>query len=269
MPTRQQYLKNQQIIAARLAVAYIPKVYAALHKQIGAAVKAVQERGVMAAQGNIHGDILGGDMAAVLLSLYADAAKQAAKKFRPTMKAGFGDNPDFIQAVIDYFKKYLLNKVVIKINETTTSFINSVLDEAVQKGWGVDETVKRLEETDIPQQRARVIVRTESVRAMNYAQLLAADQTNFEMDKEWLAVHDKRTRLSHSNHGGIDGEKVPLDMPFSNGLFFPGDPDGPAKEVIQCRCTLAYIARRDANGRLIRKSPDRLPLLGVNGGITT
>lgn len=34
----------------------------------------------------------------------------------------------------------------------------------------------------------------------------------------------------------MDGETVPIDAKFSNGLRFPRDPDGPADEVINCRC---------------------------------
>ena len=38
------------------------------------------------------------------------------------------------------------------------------------------------------------------------------------------------------DHRRMDGETVPIDAKFSNGLRFPRDPDGPADEVINCRC---------------------------------
>lgn len=279
MPSRNWYIRQQQISANRIASAYIPKVYAALWKQLQAAATAVRERGIVAAQGNIHGDKLGGDMAAVITSLYTDAATQALKRFKPTInkqsnkKSAFGDATDFVNGVLGYFKRFLLNKVVLPIQKTTEKYVNEVLDEALKEGWGVDEAVKRLEDTELAQERARKIVRTESVRAMNYTQLLAADEGDFEYDKEWIAIHDPRTRLSHSNHGGVDGEIRGLDEPFSNGLMFPGDPEGSARETIQCRCTMGYIARRDENGRLIRKQPhaQNLPLasrLTINGSVT-
>lgn len=54
--------------------------------------------------------------------------------------------------------------------------------------------------------------------------------------KEWISTHDARTRDSHAE---LDGEIVPVDERFSNGLMFPGDPQGHPSEVYNCRCTMA------------------------------
>lgn len=56
--------------------------------------------------------------------------------------------------------------------------------------------------------------------------------------KQWLAALDSRTRGSHRH---LDGETVELDAEFSNGLKYPGDPDGPGSEVYNCRCTLVPV----------------------------
>jgi len=56
-----------------------------------------------------------------------------------------------------------------------------------------------------------------------------------EMQKQWMATHDGRTRHSHRD---IDGETIPIEEEFGNGLMFPADPDGPPEEVYNCRCTL-------------------------------
>jgi hypothetical protein len=39
-------------------------------------------------------------------------------------------------------------------------------------------------------------------------------------------------------HAMVDGDEVPFDRPFSNGLMFPGDPSGSAENVINCRCQI-------------------------------
>ena len=54
--------------------------------------------------------------------------------------------------------------------------------------------------------------------------------------KRWLSVRDGEVREAHA--GVDDGEDVPLDEAFGNGLMHPLDPAGSAAEVVNCRCTL-------------------------------
>lgn len=259
MVTRSQYIRNQQIIQNRLIKMFVPKVYAALQSQIKHAVHAVQTKGIHAAQGNIHGSILNDEVGGVVTHLYHVAAKLAIRKYKPNKKA-FGATQDFIDAVIAYFKKYLLEKVIVPISQTTVDQIEAVLQEAITNGWGVDKTVKVLEDSPITKNRARLIVRTETVKATNFTQISAADMEDFEMEKQWIAVEDSRTRRSHS-HAGVDGERQNIDEPYSNGLMFPGDPNGSAAEVCNCRCTQGYFAKRDLNGKLIPKKTPPLDIL--------
>ena len=56
-------------------------------------------------------------------------------------------------------------------------------------------------------------------------------EMGIEIQKEWVCTHDDRTRPSHLE---LDGERRDLDEEFSNGLQYPGDPDGDPSE-----CTTA------------------------------
>jgi hypothetical protein len=54
--------------------------------------------------------------------------------------------------------------------------------------------------------------------------------------------------------------KVPLDKPFNVGgekLMFAGDPKGSAGNVINCRCSIAQVVRRDSNGNIMLSGPKR------------
>lgn len=259
MTTKEQYIRNQLIIRNRMTRLFAPRVYSALQSQIQPAVDAVNTKGIHAAQGNIHGDMLNNEIGVVVTDLYKVAAEQALKKYKPNIKA-FGVDLDLVSQVLEYFKKFLLEKVVLPISNTTRSRIDEVLQDAVRDGWTVDQAVKELEDTDILRNRAMMIVRTETVRALNFSQMAAADSEDVEMDKQWIAIEDSRVRRSHS-HAGVDGQRVAIDEPFSNGLMFPGDPTGSAKEVINCRCTLGYFARRDFEGNLIPKTTPPLNIL--------
>ncbi len=60
-----------------------------------------------------------------------------------------------------------------------------------------------------------------------------------------IVVHnstdDSRTRPTHH---AAEGQRVPVGAPFVVGGFelrFPGDPSGPANDVINCRCTMLLL----------------------------
>lgn len=253
MISRDTYIHNQEIIRRRMIKIFVPQVYAALQHQVKEATAIIRQKGLHAAQGNINGSILNSKIGEVVTHLYKSAAALAIRKYKPNKKAGFGENEDFIQKVLAYFHKYLLEKVVLPISRTTIDHIETVLQEAIRDGWSIDETVKTLEDSDITKNRALTIVRTETVKATNFTQMASADNENVEMEKQWIAVEDNRTRRTHS-HAGVDGERINLDDHFTNELLFPGDPEGEPEEIINCRCTLGYFAKRDLNGKIIMKN---------------
>ena len=87
------------------------------------------------------------------------------------------------------------------------------------------------------------IARTEGHRVNQQSTIdgmKAAKSKGADILKQWDATLDGNTRPSHQM---VDGEIKELDKKFSNGLLFPGDPSGPASEVINCRCTLLQRAR--------------------------
>jgi len=229
--TKERYIQNQRILQTRLMNAYYSKIVSALQVQIDHAKNYIRQKGVRAAQGNVASMPINAEVGKVIKQLYYSAAVMSAKKLVINKKAGFGANEDFIAEVMQYLEQYLLNKAVVPISQTMTDEIETLLREALSEGWSSEETVSRLDEEDIPKARARTIVRTESVRALNYTQLAAADNEFYEVDKQWIAIEDNRTRHSHSL---VDGEKRALDDQFSNGLMFPGDPEGGPEEVINC-----------------------------------
>lgn len=72
-------------------------------------------------------------------------------------------------------------------------------------------------------------------RADAYAR---AKSMGIGLRQEWQATYDTRTRHSHVM---MDGEQAEVGETFSNDLRYPGDPDGPPREVFNCRCTLVPV----------------------------
>jgi SPP1 gp7 family putative phage head morphogenesis protein len=170
--------------------------------------------------------------------------------FLETKYQTFGFNEEWVNMIISYFQRHLLEKAVIGVSNTTRERILNILSKATVEGWSNDKIVKELSDLTEIRGRARMITRTETVRAANYGTLIGADKYEYEVEKEWIAVLDNRTRHSHSN---VDGQRRDNSDTFSNGLQFPGDPNGGAAETINCRCSLAMVAKRDSRGRLIPK----------------
>lgn len=93
--------------------------------------------------------------------------------------------------------------------------------------------------------RATVVARTETMGALNVGRTDAfaavAAETGDEFEQIWLSTIDRRTRPSHRR---ADGQRTAVGQPFTVGgasLRYPGDPLGPAKEIIQCRCSSLLV----------------------------
>lgn len=119
-----------------------------------------------------------------------------------------------------------------------------------------------------PRWMALRIARTEVTAAANWAALEGAKQGKYKVAKEWIAIKDDRTRTfdrgDKFDHMEMDGVRVGLDDFFEQRgvqLLFPGDPNArpdaktTAAMNINCRCTIAIVPVRDANGRLILRNP--------------
>ena len=111
---------------------------------------------------------------------------------------------------------------------------------------------------------AKRIVRTEGHRVQQTSARdaqYAAKAKGADVLKQWDAVLDSRTRDSHAR---LDGEIRELDEKFSNGLRFPGDPHGPAAEVINCRCTSDTRARWALDEDELQTLKDRAAYFGID-----
>ena len=65
-----------------------------------------------------------------------------------------------------------------------------------------------------------------------------AQKMGIELEQEWLATLDNRTRDEHRD---LDGQHVPVGEPFEvdgEEIRYPGDPSAPGYLVWNCRCTL-------------------------------
>jgi SPP1 gp7 family putative phage head morphogenesis protein len=86
---------------------------------------------------------------------------------------------------------------------------------------------------------ARRIARTESAAGFNGGRNIAMERVGID-EHEWLSARDADVRDSHARE---DGNTVRLGELFPvTHLEYPGA-DGPAEEVINCRCVAVPVVR--------------------------
>lgn len=129
---------------------------------------------------------------------------------------------------------------VTQIADTTRKQISRIIESV--EGSSVDDVARAITNriSSIGRARAAVIARTEIHTASNAANTMGANATDVVRRKEWIAASDGRTRESHAI---ANGQVVERDEKFQVGaanLAFPGDPEGPAMETVQCRCVLGW-----------------------------
>jgi hypothetical protein len=124
----------------------------------------------------------------------------------------------------------------------------TAIAEGLAAGEDMPKIAQRVRDAaGVTEPRARTIARTEShgarntVNAASVRRVASAFGGANAFARRWQAAEDARTRPTHVQ---ADGQTVALNQPFIVGaasLDFPGDPSGPAGEVINCRCTTITI----------------------------
>ncbi len=177
-----------------------------------------------------------------------------------SLPMGFSER--IVELMRQYYQTDLLNNA-----ELMTSYSRMVIMRTLSANPTAshDDIVKiLLDHPEFTEVRARRISRTETVTAANRGALANAKTSGIEMNKEWIAITDNRTRHSHLT---ADGKTVGIDESFvvdGQTMEYPGDRvqdnglDTSAANVINCRCTLGYLPVRK-NGKLVRTDSLRQP----------
>ena len=205
------------------------------------------------------------DLRKILLKLRKEASviwghkvQLQLRNFKNRRPMGFSERIYVLMK--DFFGIDLLNDSE-NITDTTREYIRMVLERGALLGNSFDDMVKEMTANvqEISAKRARVIARTETIGAANKASVTVARDAGILLNKKWLSVHDNRTRHDHVL---IDGTTIALYELYNVGGIYkmdhPGDKGGkdgrlkvPAKEVVNCRCTQAYVPVFDSNGRVV------------------
>ena len=136
-----------------------------------------------------------------------------------------------------------------EVTNTTFDEIAAILREGFTEGHSIVTISETLSEkfTMWDKYRAPLIARTETISAMNQADLEAVHQSGLEEQllKHWLTAGDEAVRETHVKAGLDYADGISVDEEFVVGtdrMKAPGN-GRQASENINCRCTLYYTQK--------------------------
>lgn len=172
---------------------------------------------------------------------YFDFAVRVARKVDPNFDFSLQD------PVALAWIEAKASKLALEANRFTLERLSAQISEAVQDavaaGFSESETIAQIADridavyAFAVEGRAERIARTEVISAANAGTQDAFERTGVER-KEWLSSRDSLVRETHQKMDGQTvGVKESFLSPSGAALRFPGDPDAPADEIVNCRCT--------------------------------
>jgi hypothetical protein len=281
---RTQHIQETSILNRRFEKKYYHRVQRAIRAEIEAIQRTVWNEGVNAGIAQATQLMTITRLPKIVQALYMEVGlryarrtwrdlqeqKRLAPKRERTAFAkslsfqtkGFGFNAVWVEEIRKHLFRFLLEKITFQVSNYTREVILNVLNKSIEEGWGVEKTVRELNDLPLSRTQAARIVRTEVTRAANTGAMAAGSTFQYEQSKEWIAANDARTRgrnpEDHASHVLLDGVTIDYEDEFTdkrNGdkLRYPGDPKASAASTINCRCSIAVVAKIDEKGRLIPK----------------
>jgi len=180
-------------------------------------------------------------LTAVSMALIEDFGNQTAQDLHPkSVSPGETKQFAFNDAVRAWIIKYCADAIT-SILDTSKAAVKDIILNGVSQNFNTVEIAKNLRQfyDDQSKWKSMRVSRTEVASAAGYGQRSAAEQSGVAKSHQWISSRDDRVRDLHQQ---VDGETVPLDESYSNGLSFPGDPSGDPEQIINCRCVEAFSA---------------------------
>jgi HK97 family phage portal protein len=173
--------------------------------------------------------------------LYEDVAAAATTR----LSIAYGIDFDLAAQWVSDFIEARANLLSGQVTATTYEAIQAALNDGVAAGEAIDDLADRIRTlfTQTYANRAETVARTEVISAYNGAAALGASTLPSDVvaAQEWIATRDGRTR---EDHASADGQVVAIGSAFDIGgtsMAYPGDPSGGAGQIVNCRCTVAFL----------------------------
>jgi HK97 family phage portal protein len=230
-----EQLRSAWLQTDRLREAWVPVVakrYEALYEREAGTITDLGESAVQAAINSLAPDWQR-TARGVLSALVGEFGKvHAASLGAEKAERKWEFNP--MEAALAAWLDDMAASEVRTILASNLADVRAVIRQGTEAGLSNDEIARNLRQfyADRSPYKAMRIARTETTKASTHAVIEAAKQSGVCDEKMWVTARDDRVR---DEHAAMDGETVPLDATFSNGLEGPGEPN--------CRCAIVTPVR--------------------------
>lgn len=133
----------------------------------------------------------------------------------------------------------------VKDYNTTKREFKTLLTRSAINGMNLDNVLAETQKLVEKKINAILrIARTEITRLENKARIDTANQFDGIKYKIWNTRQDEKVRPKHKE---VENVKVLKNKPFIVGgeeLMYPGDPNGSASNIINCRCFLTFSTKK-------------------------
>jgi hypothetical protein len=274
---RNKIISEYQRVNNRFEDLFLPRIKRVIRYKAMQVIARLNSGGIEEARRFLHSDVGNEKLAEEVRKLYKIVGLRHAMINYSRMLAengrlkggtpdyqtkGFGFSAAWTNYILNYLNEFLLEKITFNVAATTRTAILAILSTSVTEGWSTDQTIQAIRDWPGDTNQAAVIVRTEVNRAANVGAKANSVTLEYQQQKEWISAQDFRVRgrkpNEHANHWKLNGTKIDAEDTFQdsvNGdlLDIPGDPKASAASTVNCRCVVAYTAKRDSKGNLIPK----------------
>ena len=244
---------------------YERKAYRIIQKHVSSIIKRLPKNASLYTyEVEVDVAIMREDIVKMYRELYQTIGIDYGNKINKTLEKTKKANVLFNNELLKEILLFLSSDGGVRITSVRDTLVADVI-KSIQKSLGENGTVIDLRnaiqsiieknQTFYKWQSLR-IARTETTTSSNFAAIKTAEQSDLVLDKVWISVQDNRTRRKIYDHLDMNNQKQELEKPFFVGgenIQYPGDTKASAGNVINCRCTIAFIPKRDADGMLILK----------------
>ena len=200
------------------------------------------------------------------VKVYSEVGSKHGKRVGVQINKQINEKNFTIDGFLNEFQRTLVNFLVTNeggrittVRQSYIKYLTQIMSKGIEEGKTISmistDMTKLIKSRNFYRWQALRIARTETTAASNYAATVSSSVSGVLMDKVWISALDERTRQGKFNHLEMNQKRVPLDKAFNvsgEKLMFPGDPKGSGGNVINCRCSVAQVVRRDLDGNIMR-----------------